>query len=78
MSSLALAPMLVLAGHTHGGQIAPFGRAFYTPPGSGSYLRGWYRNGKYAMYVMRGVGTTVIPMRIGARPELLVLDLYPA
>ena len=30
------------------------------------------------MYVMRGIGTTPwIPLRIGAKPELLVLDLVP-
>jgi predicted MPP superfamily phosphohydrolase len=77
MSSLSRVPMLTLSGHTHGGQIAPLGWAPFTPPGSGSYVRGWYRNGKHSMYVMRGVGTTVIPIRIGARPELLVLDIKP-
>ncbi|HLU46717.1 MAG TPA: metallophosphoesterase, partial [Planctomycetota bacterium] len=36
--------LLALAGHTHGGQIAPFGFAPFTPPGSGSYVAGWYRS----------------------------------
>jgi predicted MPP superfamily phosphohydrolase len=27
--------------------------------------------------VMRGVGASYLPLRIGARPELLVLDLVP-
>jgi len=69
---------IVISGHTHGGQIAPFGKALVTPPGSGPYVQGWYRQGQNAMYVMRGVGASYLPVRIGARPELLVLDLIPA
>ena len=71
-------PVIVISGHTHGGQIAPFGKAFITPAGSGSYIQGWYRCNKASMYVMRGIGTSVLPIRIGAPPELLVLDLLPA
>jgi predicted MPP superfamily phosphohydrolase len=69
---------IVICGHTHGGQIAPFGKALVTPPGSGPYVKGWYRLGQNAMYVMRGIGASYLPVRIGARPELLVLDLIPA
>jgi predicted MPP superfamily phosphohydrolase len=68
---------IMVSGHTHGGQIAPFGKALVTPPGSGPYVQGWYRRGLNAMYVMRGVGASYLPVRIGARPELLVLDLLP-
>jgi len=69
---------IVISGHTHGGQIAPFGKVLLTPPGSGSYVKGWYHRRNNSMYVMRGVGASYIPLRIGARPELLVLDLIPA
>jgi predicted MPP superfamily phosphohydrolase len=48
-----------------------------TPRGSGPYVQGWYYHQNNSMYVMRGVGTSVLPLRIGARPELLVLDLLP-
>lgn len=68
---------ICISGHTHGGQIAPFGRVLVTPPGSGTYVQGWYYHQNNSMYVMRGVGTSVLPLRIGARPELLVLDLLP-
>jgi len=68
---------ICIAGHTHGGQIAPFGQVLLTPPGSGSYVHGWYQHGNNCMYVLRGIGTSVVPLRIGARPELLVLDLSP-
>jgi predicted MPP superfamily phosphohydrolase len=67
--------MLVLSGHTHGGQIAPFGITLVTPRGSGSYVKGWYHQEGHSMYVMRGIGTTGVPLRIGATPELLVLDI---
>ncbi len=75
MTFLSHSPVVVLSGHTHGGQIAPFGVTLVTPPGSGPYVQGWYRRGKHSMYVMRGVGTSGVPLRIGARPELLVLDV---
>lgn len=69
-------PLLMISGHTHGGQIAPFGLALITPPGSGNYVRGWYRRGNSAMYVMKGIGTTPgMPIRIGCRPEIFVLDI---
>ena len=68
---------IVISGHTHGGQIAPFGHALITPPGSGPYVQGWYHRGQNLMYVMRGVGASYLPLRIGARPELLVMDLIP-
>lgn len=76
LTALPHSRMLVLSGHTHGGQITPFGLTIVTPPGSGTYVKGWYSKGNHSMYVMRGIGTTPgIPLRIGARPELLVLDL---
>jgi predicted MPP superfamily phosphohydrolase len=69
-------PAVALCGHTHGGQIAPFGIAFVTPEGSGSYVSGWYYRRGNAMYVMKGLGTTPgCPIRIGAKPEILVLDI---
>jgi predicted MPP superfamily phosphohydrolase len=68
-------PLVAVSGHTHGGQIAPFGNAIITPPGSGDYVHGWYRRGNASMYVMRGIGTSGLPIRIGARPEILVVDL---
>jgi len=67
--------LIVISGHTHGGQIAPFGIALCKPRGSGGYIGGWYYKGNNSMYVMRGIGTSGFPIRIGARPEILVLDL---
>ncbi len=64
---------LVLAGHTHGGQLAVGKHAIYTPRGSGSFVAGWYQTQWGDLYVSRGVGTSVLPMRLGARPELPVI-----
>lgn len=68
-------PLIVISGHTHGGQIAPFGVVLMKPKGCGVYEKGWYRRGNHSMYVMRGIGTSGIPVRIGSPPEVLVLNL---
>lgn len=60
---------LILSGHTHGGQITFFGRPFMTPRGSGNYVKGWYENGISKMYVSKGIGTTMLPIRFWARAE---------
>ena len=66
---LNIKPKLILAGHTHGGQITFFGKPFFTPFGSGNYVKGWYNNEISKMYVSKGIGTTVFPLRFGARAE---------
>ena len=65
---------LILSGHTHGGQIAPLGAAVWRPSGSGRYVAGWYRDGGPPMYVSRGIGTSLLPIRIGSTPELVRID----
>lgn len=60
---------LILSGHTHGGQITFFGKILYTPGGSGRYVKGWYESKETKMYVSKGIGTSVIPVRFGARAE---------
>ncbi len=71
---------LLLAGHTHGGQVTVeiLDRSinparFFTP-----YVYGLYRQGNAAAYVTRGIGTIGIPARIGARPEISLLRLRKA
>jgi len=68
-------PLFAVAGHTHGGQIAPLGVALFTPKCSGRYVDGWYGDRDRSLYVMRGVGYSGPHVRIGARPELAVFDL---
>ena len=68
---------LVLAGHTHGGQvnIEIFGESvnparFYTP-----YVYGLYCQDRSVQYVTRGIGTIGVPVRLGAPPEVALLRL---
>jgi uncharacterized protein len=68
---------LMLAGHTHGGQLAleAVHRGFNTSSLIYRYTSGWYENRGTKLYVNRGIGTTGFPIRLGARPEITVLEL---
>lgn len=67
---------LVLAGHTHGGQVhVPFIKPFWLPEGSGPYLEGWYELNGSRMYVNRGIGMSEIPARFLCRPEVTFITL---
>ncbi|HXT86457.1 MAG TPA: metallophosphoesterase [Verrucomicrobiae bacterium] len=67
---------LVLAGHTHGGQIRiPFVKPFWLPAGCGPYLAGWYDDGNARMYVNRGIGMSEVPARFLCRPEVSIIML---
>ena len=66
---------LVLSGHTHGGQITFLGIVPFKPRGSGRYMKGWYEDKEPKMYVSKGVGTSVLPVRFGARAEVVVIDV---
>jgi predicted MPP superfamily phosphohydrolase len=39
------------------------------------YVRGLYENGGAQLYMNRGIGITGLPIRIGARPEITLLEL---
>jgi uncharacterized protein len=66
---------LGLAGHTHGGQIRALGTPVWVPPGSGRFRSGMYDTAHGRVYVSRGVGTSVLPVRLTCRPELPVFRL---
>ncbi|MEM7231074.1 MAG: metallophosphoesterase [Planctomycetota bacterium] len=66
--------LLMLSGHTHGGQIAPLGVVPITPRGSGRFVSGWYHEEQGSLFVSRGIGYSGIPLRIGPSPELAILD----
>lgn len=65
----------ILSGHTHGGQITLFGKELFKPAGSGRYLKGWYKTSDLPMYVSKGIGTTILPIRFWARAEASVFYL---
>jgi predicted MPP superfamily phosphohydrolase len=66
----------MVSGHTHGGQIAFGPWALFRPPGSGRYVSGWYREAPPDLYVSRGIGTSVLPVRLGSVPEVVHLEWY--
>ena len=66
---------VVLSGHTHGGQITLFGFAPFTPQGSGNYIKGWYKDSEPKMYISKGIGTSILPIRFGARAEMVVMEV---
>lgn len=71
---------LVLSGHTHGGQIyIPFLVDYVIPvkKESRKYLRGVYQKNGTKAYVNRGIGTSTLPFRFLARPEITFLTLAP-
>lgn len=71
-------PALLLAGHTHGGQLRLPGIPAFTPVGSGGYVAGWYRSGFAPLYVSRGIGTAEIRARLFCPPELPIFTLRTA
>jgi predicted MPP superfamily phosphohydrolase len=67
--------LLVLAGHTHGGQIRGPGCTPVVPRGSGRFRSGWYDAALGRVYISRGIGTSVVPLRFLCPPELPILTL---
>lgn len=63
---------LTLSGHTHGGQIRLFGWSAIRHSRLG-YHHGLFEEQGCRLYVGRGVGVTVLPLRIGAPPEIPLL-----
>lgn len=67
---------LAFAGHSHGGQVRlPFLEPFWAPAGTNQYYSGWYNEGSSEMYVSRGIGTSILPIRINCRPEVAFIEL---
>ena len=63
---------VLLAGHTHGGQIGSL-LPPVKPVGAGRFLEGSYRDTAVPLYVSRGVGTTGIPARFRCAAEFPIL-----
>ena len=65
---------LQLSGHTHGGQVTILGR---TPLRHTRYhyWAGHFTRGESQLYVGRGVGTSFLPIRIGAPAEIAIVEL---
>jgi predicted MPP superfamily phosphohydrolase len=69
---------LMLAGHTHGGQIRiPGLRPLALPPKGRIYPEGHFHVGNSQLYVNRGIGTVGVPFRFNCPPEITVATLRP-
>lgn len=66
---------LVLSGHTHGGQVTWRSEKSRSGRPRRRLLRGLGRRGHTQIYVTRGLGTVVLPVRYGCPPEVSVLEL---
>lgn len=67
---------VTLAGHTHGGQIAPFGQALVVPSRYGRrYAYGHFAEGSKHLVVSGGLGYSGVPIRLGRPPELVLVEV---
>ncbi|MDE6025405.1 MAG: metallophosphoesterase [Lachnospiraceae bacterium] len=69
---------LLLSGHAHGGQfILPFIGAVVAPDQGflPEYTAGEYQMNKMTMFVSRGLGNSVIPVRLFNDPEIVCIEL---
>lgn len=68
---------LVMAGHTHGGQIAfpLLGRPGLWKEADGAYPVGHFVEGGRQLFVTQGIGTSILPIRFGVPPEISRLHL---
>jgi len=67
---------LVLSGHTHGGQIVlPFLGALKIPVENKAYVSGLIATPRTPLFISRGIGWAIVPVRLNCYPEIAVLEL---
>jgi len=71
---------LMLSGHTHGGQVdIPFVGTPILPVRNKSYSHGLKTSPRgFPVFISRGIGWAVYPMRFNCFPEIAVLELVPS
>lgn len=72
---------LALTGHAHGGQIRLPGVGGLYAPGQGwfpKYTSGVFQQGRLSMVVSRGLGNSILPLRVFDPPELVTVTLRQA
>lgn len=71
---------LVLAGHSHGGQVyLPFIGALVTTALAEEYVKGWYNlteSPEPNLFVNTGIGNTKLPFRLGNIPQIALVELH--
>lgn len=68
---------LMLAGHTHGGQVwLPILERPFIPSTYGQkYAYGYVRSNNVDLFVTSGIGCSILPIRFGVPPEIAVLTI---
>jgi len=68
---------LLLAGHTHGGQVRfPFiGSVVQSSEFGQRYERGHVFENNHHLFVTTGIGTSIVPVRFGVTPEIVLLTI---
>jgi uncharacterized protein len=68
---------LVLAGHSHGGQVRlPFIGPIIKPAGAKTYYNEYYQVNNTKLYINYGIGTVDAPFRFFDRPSINLYRLY--
>jgi len=67
---------LMLAGHSHGGQVrVPFYGPIILPRGVGEYDLGLFHTQAGPLYVSSGIGWFPLPVRFNCRTEITVIEI---
>jgi predicted MPP superfamily phosphohydrolase len=67
---------LVLSGHTHGGQVSlPFFGPPVLPVRNKRYSSGLIETDKVRLFISKGIGWAIYPVRFNCYPEIAVLEL---
>ena len=68
---------LLLAGHTHGGQVRfpLIGTVVEASRYGDRYVRGHVFENNHHLFVTTGIGTSIMPVRFGVTPEIVLLTL---
>jgi predicted MPP superfamily phosphohydrolase len=70
---------LMLSGHTHGGQVRlPFVESLYRSKLGERFIEGWNRLEETQIYISRGIGKVLLPVRVGCPAEIACLRLRRA
>jgi len=71
-----LRPSLMLCGHTHCGQVMPFGNKILKKQNQ-PFIKGINKYGNTTVYVSCGAGHTLLPFRLFTKSELTLITINP-
>ena len=68
---------LLLAGHTHGGQVSLplIGSVVESSDFGDRYVKGHVFENNHHLFVTTGIGTSIVPVRFGVPPEIVLLTI---